>query len=44
MRAHARAGRLHARGLLHGEVNEQRSGEVERGEEIEIGGDAEMIE
>src|SRR5262249_34043162 len=43
MRAHAWAGRLHARGPLHRKINQQRTGKVECGKEIEVGGEAEVI-
>ncbi len=43
MRAHAFPDAAHRRCLLHGEIDERRAGEIEQREEIEIGGEAEMI-
>ena len=41
--SHARPGLPHRLGPLHGEIDEQCAKQVERGEEIEIGGEAKMV-
>ncbi len=43
MRAHASAHVLHRRRLLDGEIDQGGAEQIERGEEIEIGGEAEMV-
>ena len=43
MRVHAAAHVVHGLGLLDGEIDQRRAEQIERGEEIEIGGEPEMV-
>ena len=43
MRAHASAHVLHRRCLLDGEIDERCAEQIERGKEVEISGDTEMV-